>query len=188
MENVCVWRADARSAAWKDTRVARPETRPEGSFGEFFYCSWAGDSFAELKLLIAAEVPEGEIRDGAMERIEQHLDPTKTPEGEDEDELAKIWAAREREAPTPEAYEKVQARQWGELGCAAEGAPYVVHALIARLSGVDTSDRDQSDAAKSLASAFLDEAHCPGAHGISPADKADLKKIAAPAAPKAPKP
>ena len=36
--------------------------------------------------------------------------------------------------------------------------------------------------------AFLDEAHCAGAHGLSEADKAKLKEIAAPAPPPAPKP
>jgi hypothetical protein len=46
----------------------------------------------------------------------------------------------------------------------------------------------QSDAAKARAAAFLDEAHCAGAHGLSEADKAKLKEIAAPAAPQAPKP
>jgi hypothetical protein len=66
----------------------------------------------------------------------------------------------------------------------------VLHALIIRLShpALISPFRDQSDAAKSLASAFLDDAHCAGAHGLSEADKAKLKKIAAPAAPQAPEP
>ena len=41
---------------------------------------------------------------------------------------------------------------------------------------------------RKLAAAFLDEANCPGAHGLSEADKSALKAIAAPAAPQAPKP
>jgi hypothetical protein len=46
----------------------------------------------------------------------------------------------------------------------------------AQLSYPDFSPfRDQSDAAKALAVAFLDEAHCPGAHGRSEADKAELE-------------
>jgi hypothetical protein len=39
-----------------------------------------------------------------------------------------------------------------------------------------------------LAAAFLDEAHCAGADGLSEADKAKLKEIAAPAAPQPAKP
>lgn len=99
--------------------------------------------------------------------------------------MAKVWAAREREAATPEAYAKTLATQWRELGCAAEGAPYVLHGLIAQLN---SPFRDQSDAAKALEDAFLDEAHCPGAHWLSEDDKAKLKKIAATPAPHAPKP
>ena len=60
------------------------------------------------------------------------------------------------------------------MGCAAKGAPYVMHALVARLS-----NGDQSEAAKALAADFLDEAHCPGAHGLSEADKAALKETSA---------
>jgi hypothetical protein len=117
-----------------------------------------------------------------MKRIEQRLDPTKALEGEDE--MAKVWAARERETPAPEAYEKSQIGQLREVGCAAEGAPYVLHRIIARLNY--SSDRSDDD--RAFAAAFLDDAHCPGAHGLSEADKAKLKKIAAPAAPQAPKP
>jgi Pentapeptide repeats (8 copies) len=183
---VCVWRADARQAAWKDTRVARPETGLKAN--RSYECDWTAASFAALKQLIAEKVPEGDNKRAAMERIERRLDPTKALEGEDE--MAKVWAAaRESVPPTPEAYEKSLAGQWRELGCAAEGAPYVLHALIARLSSADSSPfRDQSAAVKTLASDFLDEAHCPGAHGLSEADKATLKKIAATVAPPAPKP
>jgi hypothetical protein len=104
-------------------------------------------------------------------------------------EMATIWATRERESPTPVAYTKTLAGQWRELGCAAEGAPYVLHGLAAQLSNTLISPfRDQSEEAKSLAFDLLDEAHCAGARGLSEADKAELKKIATPAAPQAPKP
>lgn len=58
---------------------------------------------------------------------------------------------------------------------------------LIRRQSAPVEHRDQSDAAKALASAFLDEAHCAGAHGLSEADKAELKKIAARAAAQAPK-
>ncbi|MFZ3325039.1 MAG: hypothetical protein WA231_03740 [Methylocella sp.] len=103
--------------------------------------------------------------------------------------MAKFWVTRERKSPTPKAYAKNLAGQWRKIGCAEDGAPYVLNALIDRLSVADTSPfRDQSDAAKTLASAFLDEAHCPGAHGLSEIARAALKKIAASAPPPAPKP
>jgi uncharacterized protein YjbI with pentapeptide repeats len=170
---VCAWRADSRRAAWKDTRVEPLKA------GDSDVCDWTADSFAALKQLLADKVPEGDTRRAAMERIEQRLDPTKALKGEDE--MAKVWADREHESPAPEAYEKSLAEQWREVGCAPEGAPYLLHALIIRLSHPSISPfRDQSDAAKSLASAFFDDAHCAGAHGLSEADKAKLKRIAAP--------
>jgi hypothetical protein len=182
--DVCAWRADVRQAAWKDTTVARPETGPKSDIHE---CDWTAAAFAALKQRIAAEVPEGENKRVAMERIEERLDPTKAMEGEDE--MAKIWTVQANSSPAPEVYAKSIAGQWRELGCAAEGAPYVLHALISRLSIPAISPfRGRSEEAKALASAFLDEAHCPGAHGLSEFDKAELKKIAAPAAPQAPKP
>jgi hypothetical protein len=121
-----------------------------------------------------------------MERIEQRLDPTKALEGEKE--MAKVWAARESESPSPEVYEKSFAEQWRTTGCAVNGAPYVLRALLARLDTDDSPFDKGSPEKPKLAATFLDEAHCPGAHGLSEADKAKLKKIAAPAAPPAPKP
>jgi hypothetical protein len=178
--DICVWRADARQvrqADWRDTNVTRPQTDPKA---HEIKCDWTVASFAALKQLIAEKVPEGKNKVRAMERIEHLLDPTKPLKGEDE--MAKVWAARERESPTPEAYEKSLAGQWYEVGCAAEGAPYVLHGLIAQLDDPLTSSiRDRSDAAKSLAKDI--QAHCAGAHGLSEEDNAKLKEIRDGAAP-----
>ncbi len=171
--NVCVWRADVRRAIWKDTFVGGSEA-----------CDWTAASFAALKQLIAKEVPERINKNLALENIEERLDPSNL---EGEAEMAKVWADRERSSPAPAVAEKSLARQWLKVGCDVEGAPYVLHALIARLSNDISPFREQSDAAKALASAFLDE-NCAGAHGLSEADKATLKKIAASAPPPAPKP
>jgi hypothetical protein len=96
-----------------------------------------------------------------------------------------MWTARERETPTREVFERSLAGQWREVGCA--GAPYVLSALVSQLEKIlDLAVR--RDTPKSLAAAFLDEAHCAGAHGLSEADKAKLKKIAAPTTPQVPKP
>jgi len=171
--HVCAWRADARQAAWENTRVELPTS------DTIHDCDWTAASLAALEKLIPEKFPEGDERRAAMEWVEQRFE---TLEGENE--MAKIWAARERETPAPEVYEKSLAGQWREAGCAAEGAPYVLRALIARLRFYSRFP-EQRYAAKALAAAFLDEAPCPG---LSEADKATLKKIAVPAAPPAPKP
>jgi uncharacterized protein YjbI with pentapeptide repeats len=195
--DACVWRADAPQAGWKDTKVELPK---EDKIHE---CDWTAASFVALKQLIVKVFPEGGSRRAAMERIEPRLDPTKALEGEGL--MAEDWAARERETPAPEVYAKSRAELWRGLGCAAEGAPYVLHGLVSQFGyglnlrygylpeifverEVARLFRLQSNAAKTLAAVFLDEAHCPGARGLSEADKAKLEKIAAPAAPPAPKP
>jgi Pentapeptide repeats (8 copies) len=183
-ENACVWRADARCADWKDTMVVHQETEPTKD--KMSECDWTAASFAAFKQDIADEAPVGSEKRAATEKIEVRLDPSKSLEGEDE--MAKIWTAREREAPSPEVYAKTVAELWRKTGCAEDGAPYVLHALIDRLSIPTRPFRDQSDAVKSLASTFLDEAHCPGAHGLSEYDKAKLRELAAPAPPPTPKP
>jgi hypothetical protein len=171
--DVCVWRADARSANWKDTWVAHPETGPKAD--KMNECDWTAPSFAALKQLVADKVPEGDARRAAMERIERRLDPEKALEGENE--MAKFWAAREREAPTPEVFEKSLIRQWRELGCAPEGAPYVLPALIQQLGTILSPFSGRSDAAMSLGAAFLDDLHCAAAHGLSKAEIATLRDI-----------
>jgi hypothetical protein len=98
-EDACVWRADARQAAWQDTSVARPETSPKPD--KFSECYWTATTFAELNQLIAKEIPEGDARRVALGRIERNLDPTKDLKGEKE--MAENWAARESESPTPDA-------------------------------------------------------------------------------------
>ncbi len=197
--NAFVWRTDARQATWKDTLVAVPETGPKGTCfegNERAACDWTAASFEDLKRLVAEQVPKVNVDQDVLEnleRIKQGLDPGKALEGEGD--MAKIWAARKRETPTPEVYEKSVVNLWRQLGCSAEGAPYVLHGLVVQLNGLATPYGNsipripiQSDAAKARAAAFLDEAHCPGAHGLSEADKARLKKIAAPDAPPPPKP
>jgi hypothetical protein len=105
--DVCVWRADARQAAWQDTRVVRRETDPKEA--NVHECDWTVDSFAALKRLITVEVSEGVEKFAAMARIERRLNPAKALEGEKE--MAEIWAAREGMSPTPEAYAKTLAGQ-----------------------------------------------------------------------------
>ncbi len=191
--NVFVWRAAAQTADWENTRITDPETGRKcvcfenwGQFGDVPICAWTADTFEELRKRIAEQVPEGEHRRKAMERIERTLDPTKSLEGEEE--MAKVWAARVSTFPTPEAYERSLAEQWRKTGCDAEGAPYVLRALLHRLDDPETSPfgADSPEKAK-LAAAFLDKV-CAGARGLLDAEIAKLKEIAAKAPPPAPKP
>jgi hypothetical protein len=163
LDEAQLWRTDARGSAWEDTRVIEPQIEP-----------MSAESFAELKEMIGKEVPVGDIRRHAMERIEK-LDRAKALEGEAE--MAKVWEAQARSSPATDVYEKRLARIWQEIGCSAEGAPHVIRGLLARLRGLPFPFDAQSPHPSSLAKAFLDEEHCPGARGLSDAEIAKLKAI-----------
>jgi hypothetical protein len=191
---VYAWGADARQATWEDTRVPNPKTGPKYDCiknNEPSTCDWSSpQSFNELKQLIAEQIPEGDMRSYAMKRIEQRLDPSKALMGEDE--MAKVWENKARSSPTTQIYEKHLAGFWREIGCAAEGAPYVLRGLFAQLerSGgrvFETPFRTQSPQKLVLAKAFLDEEHCPGARGLTEDEKAKLKEIRDRPPPPAPK-
>ena len=61
-----------------------------------------------------------------------------------------------------------------EIGCAPDGAPYVIGALAPRLDY--RFEKNLLEEAE-VAGAFLDEAKCPGARGLSEENKTKLQKI-----------
>jgi uncharacterized protein YjbI with pentapeptide repeats len=196
LSDVCTWRADARYAVWYDT-IASPHTGAKDDSPNWHHdCTWTATSFEELKTLITKLVPEGDLRRAATERIEKTLDPAKTLDGEDE--MAKDWADHERSSATDKVFEKKLAEQWRSTGCAEEGAPYVLRQIIAavntritdwfgEVAGVNLFGAASPEVVPKLAAAFL-APDCAGARGLSEAEIAKLKAIAATAAPQAPKP
>jgi hypothetical protein len=149
--------------------------------------------------MIAEQVLEGGHRRAAMERIEQWLDPDPTKALEEVEAMEKVWKAQARSSPAIEVYEKRLARIWRETGCASEGAPYVLRGLLDHLEtriapiygghiyGAQNPFGPQSPQLPALANAFLDEKHCPGAHGLTEYEKARLKAIRDNFSPLAPK-
>jgi hypothetical protein len=161
--DVCVWRADAREAVWKDAWV---------SLGKSPQCDWTAEHFENLKKLITETVPEGENRRQALNQIEERLDPSKPLDGAAW--MAKVWRDKKASSPAPEKREKRIAEIWAKIGCSADGAPYVARALLKRISG---SFEDDSPEPAKLAAAFLDDKNCPGARGLAAEEKAALKEI-----------
>jgi len=186
--NVLVWRADARTVAWENTRVVDPATDRMESCqreGKESRCEWTDNTFKKLKSLITETVPEGAERSRALERIEARLDPGKPLEGEKA--MAQAWLANK--SPTDEVYSTALAEQWQKTGCAGEGSPYVARALLERLDDRDESPfGENSPEPTTLAKAFLDPEKCPGARGLGEAEIAKLKDIRDRAPPPAPKP
>jgi hypothetical protein len=103
-----------------------------------------------------------------MARINR-LDQRSPLDGENE--MAGAWAALAQSSPLGTVYEKRLVDQWLEIGCAADGAPFVILGLIDRL------DRLDGPQGTKLAGAFLDETRCAGARGLPDDAKARLKEI-----------
>jgi uncharacterized protein YjbI with pentapeptide repeats len=165
LSSVWVWRVDNGWAdlenAWVEG-VKTVKTSPE--------------DFEHLKKMIATQVPEGDMRDAAMARIEDSLDPIKVQDRESE--MAKAWEVRVNSPTTKdlEIFEQHHAEIWQETGCVAEEAPYVIRGLLVRLKGLPPPFTLEI-IASALAKAFLDEKHCAGAQGLTDAEKAELKEI-----------
>jgi uncharacterized protein YjbI with pentapeptide repeats len=175
LRSVYVWRTEAPSQQYgESTRVEAPEARPKylglDCPDRKAPCDWSAASFVALKSLIENTVPAGLLRDQALKRIAKLEKPPFV-----EDEAAtKAWAAlAEISAHSPKPYWDAVTTTLREIGCDPIGAPYVVLQLIAHLYFRFENNRTE---ARVLATAFLDEAHCPGARGLG-MEKAKLQAL-----------
>jgi hypothetical protein len=128
--------------------------------------------------VIENSVPLGVMRWQALTQIGTLQQPPYVPD----EASAKAWTDLAREsARSAGSYFDTLAKIFKEIGCAADGAPYVIGALIPRLD--DRFESDRYEFARNIsqeaevASAFLDEAKCPGARGLSEENKARLQEI-----------
>jgi len=154
-------------------RIVKPNTDPPSS------------EFAGLKRLIEEQVPQGARRDDALQRIAT-LDPKNLDEETDK-AVSAAWAKLEKSSPSVDQYENILANVLQAIGCDAQGAPYVIRALLDRTFGRFVSGSPHSGR---LAASFLDETQCQGARGLSEDEKAQLRQIirdrASPAPPSPP--
>jgi uncharacterized protein YjbI with pentapeptide repeats len=169
-----VWRtepppntSDGASAALIDA----PNTEPKYGLGCPQPCNWTEASSAALKSLIENSVPAGPTREQALLRIAKLEKPPNVA-----DEVSvKAWMDL-AQAPAQSAglYSDTLSKMLTEIGCGIDGAPYVVGGLIRRLHQRYEDDLLQD---AKVAAAFLDEAKCQGAHGLSQENKAKLLEI-----------
>jgi len=133
-------------------------------------CDWSERSYATLRSLIETSVPLVDLRDQALQRI---ATLEKPPYVADEGS-AKAWTDLANEsARSAGSYVNTLAKMFEKIGCAADGAPYVIGALTTRLYRFGRNPSEQAE----VAAAFLDEAKCPGAHGLSEENRAKLREI-----------
>jgi uncharacterized protein YjbI with pentapeptide repeats len=186
-----VWRADARTANATDARVDRAETGPKQLGGPWTgiegsthsgrladiiqgkVLDWSTESLNSLKQRIRQEVPEGPLQLRALAQVEPRLDP-ETPLHE-EVQMAERWVELQR-SPAPDAYEAKLARQWSQIGCWPNGAPYVIAGLISTMDSPISPFSPDSVQVYELAADFLKDG-CAGARGLSDDAKGKLKAL-----------
>jgi uncharacterized protein YjbI with pentapeptide repeats len=197
VSDVFVWRATAPKVEGGGALVVAPETRPKydcyaraqfrlpPSQEQAVPCDWTAGSFAALKNLIEREVPEVRPdyarpdwippyapRSAALNRIAT-LDPAKPLEREEV--MAKAWADLAQPSPSGEIYQTGLAACLRSIGCEASGAPYVIGGLARQQLNIRFASG--SPQLVEVATAFLDEPHCPGSRGLSEEVKIKLQEI-----------
>jgi Pentapeptide repeats (9 copies) len=124
-------------------------------------CDWSDKSYAALKSLIESSVPL-RSRNEALRQIATLEKPPYVA-----DEVAtEAWTNLAKEGARSSASFNIMTKTLEEIGCAADGAPYVIGSLMRRISLMGE-----------VAAAFLDESKCPGARGLSEENKAKLREI-----------
>jgi hypothetical protein len=127
-------------------------------------CDWSDVWWSDFKKRIEHEVLEGGLRAEALKRMDQRLDPAKPLE--DEAEMAQRWAELQSSSLTLSAYEGELFNQWQRIGCAVDGAPYVLTSLTQTLQLWLSPFKADSLQPARLAAEFLKE-DCAGARGLS---------------------
>jgi uncharacterized protein YjbI with pentapeptide repeats len=182
LRNVFVWRADARFTdakdAWIDTVVSGPKQfcgNRNGPAG----CDWSDVWWSDFKKRIEHEFLQGAMPTEVLKRLDPRLDPAKPLK--DEAEMAQRWAELQSSSVTLSAYEEELFNQWQRIGCAADGAPYVLTALIKTLQSHLSPFKYNSSQLERLEAEFFKE-DCVGARGLSE-DTKEILKVLSPRVP-----
>jgi uncharacterized protein YjbI with pentapeptide repeats len=166
--------------------VSAPDPGPKYIFldcpaGE---CDWSEKSYAALKSLIEDSVG---LRNEAL----QHIGTLEKPPYVANDDVTEAWTNLAKGAErSSDAYFNTLARMLKEIGCAADGAPYVISSLmrpqnalrlgpVRAVSLVLLDQRFEGNPSQEaeVADAFLDKTKCPGARGLSEENKEKLQEI-----------
>jgi uncharacterized protein YjbI with pentapeptide repeats len=150
-----IWRLDARYAKAQGTRIVEPQaaqgyTSNEDSDCRGTACEWTTERFADFKRMIETEVPEGDRRRQALERIAS-LDPDMPPP---DDGRAGAWAELESKAAAIAASDERLIDEFHLLGCRVGEPPYVMQGLLPQL---EVRFDKGSPVAAAIAAKFLRE-------------------------------
>jgi hypothetical protein len=107
------------------------------------------------------------------------LDPDTPLPGEQQ--IVEHWGKVQSLSLPLDAYEARLAKQWWQIGCSIEGAPYVLTSLVRILGSLESPFSRESTEVPRLAARFLAD-DCEGGNRLSDNAKAKLKELRRPAA------
>jgi hypothetical protein len=126
-------------------------------------CKWSETSYAALKSVIENSVPAGPRRDQKLRQIEVLEKPPYVADARS----AKAWTDLAEKSARP-AF-NAQAKVIKKIGCAAEGAPYVIGGLVKQLYRLSDHNLLQEVVAAFLAGRFQSRER---PESVLPADRA----------------
>ena len=158
IEGALIWRLDARNAKAAGARLVDPQPAQAYSSDEEeesecreTSCKWTVERFARFRRTIETEVPDGERRRQALERIAT-LDPAAAPA---EPGVAESWTRLEETVAREEAASDGRlTAALHALACRGRDAPYVLEGLLHQ---IDFRFEKGAPAATALANTFLAE-------------------------------
>jgi uncharacterized protein YjbI with pentapeptide repeats len=148
-------------------------------------CDWSGTSYATLKSLIENSASGWNL---VQHQALRQIAVLEKPPYVANEASAKAWTDFAKgSARPPGSYFDNLVKTIKEIGCAVDGAPYVINNLMRPLGGapglfapvVYLHQRFEGHLSHEaeIAAAFLDEAKCPAARGLSEENKAQLQEI-----------
>jgi uncharacterized protein YjbI with pentapeptide repeats len=178
-----VWRADLATTAddLQDVWTWGIETRPLAKCPAGGICPWGLPALSNLKQLIVRDVPATDDRGRVLARLSRTLDPTRqeSPAGWNPQVWTHLQPTRTGAVATPEEAARLRRHDealfaaWREIGCAPDGAPFVLASLARRLNGSFSGAL-----APRLAAEFL-SADCAGGRDMTEATRRILTSEAA---------
>jgi hypothetical protein len=138
-------------------------------------CNWSERSYAALKSLIENSL-------GRSDQALRMIAVLEMPPYVAHEPSAKAWTDLAKGSEhSADSYFNTLAKMFKEIGCAADGAPYVINSLMRRVAQnevlLDYRFEGHPAQEAEVAAALIDEAKCPGARGLSEENKAKLQEI-----------
>jgi uncharacterized protein YjbI with pentapeptide repeats len=142
-------------------------------------CRWLIGSYEHLVWDITQQIPNGEMQDSGLSRIQRRLNPLQSMVPQ-EREWKRAWDKLKARSSKADNFKKLHAGQWQRIGCGTRGGTYLIRSLLRRWYRTDNDIQtfvSKETWLPELAKKFLDEKNCEGARVLDEGSKAKLRRL-----------